>query len=93
MELNGNFVYTDAVIKLMQDAEAAGFEVTTLDTQIVIVKRHRGHGRILKGVRIFIDVRLDGTSRFYSAYRLDVDPSLALNIRTIKLVRKVLDLS
>jgi hypothetical protein len=87
--------YTKAIAKLIEDAKAANFEIkesqtnTDGDSQLSIFRRDRRSSRnLLLGVRLYL---FNGA--FHSAHRTDIDLGLTTNIRSIKIVRDILDLN
>jgi hypothetical protein len=77
--------YTPMVAKLLRDAAAAGLTVEHSGPHRLDIFEPKRGG---VGVRIY----LTETGGFHEAHRTDVDLSLALGIRTIKAVRKIMRL-
>jgi len=75
---------TPQLQKLVADAKAAGYTVERRNDHLDIVKRHKGHGKVYRGLRIWEDgmgmnimVRLD-VARMMRSYR-DMRACLGLN--------------
>lgn len=79
-------LYSTKITALLDDAEAKGYTVHEEDKRVFITK-----GKTLRsyGVVVYVD---GATGSFVTANRSDVDLSIALSIRTIKAVRKALDI-
>lgn len=76
--------------RLVNEARDAGFSVVMNGNRVDIYKGRNPsrHSLPNRGVRIY----LSPTGAFHMAHRIDVDLSLALDLRTIKLTREVLGL-
>lgn len=97
-DILATYRFTTSVRTLLNDAEAAGYDVVvrSMDTvdgapsiNSVTIVKHDRRGRITSGVWLFISER----EGFSEALRIDVDLVNALSIRTIKDTRKVLGLA
>ena len=74
---------TRRMAALMKDAEAAGYKLEISGGTMHILKRHKGHGGILRGLTVYDDG---------SAFDIKVAPSVARSMRSYSDMREILGL-
>ena len=75
---------TRKMYQLLHDAHKAGWTIDDNSVERIEILKTNKHGKLTEGIVIWPKDR--------TAYRLDVDPDIALTIRTIKGMREHLGL-